>query len=457
MSPLTSSPGCECCLLQRQKIKQLEERISLLHQIKEDEELLDRLAASGEAPPADRQPIGLLEEQPVVPAVPGAGPVVSMENWPTLGAKPKEPWIPARHPKPKRDRKAVSPPIPLGNSFELLNSVLEDRQSTPRAKRRRRRGKVPSPPAVPREIDPSLSLSEMAGSGSNKRLGVGTLSRQVGGVDPSPRTEVKGVVPDRRGCTRPAGDGDLSLHNEVETVVPGRRGRTGTHPATAHVNPAHPSSTAPVLLQSRPAAASQLSTVHTRAKQPPSKAPLSTNKTPRPGPDLSRRQQRGSPPPPSVLVIGDSIARSIRIVNGLIYCYPGANTEFILSRLPTILASIPPSISKIVLHVAVNDRPSVDTRKNFKNIFDLLLSCGKHIFLSGPIPPLYAGESRFSRLLDLHYWLQSVCSSCNITYIHNFHLFWSRRAFYRHDCLHPSTLGSHSLSFHIQRILDTHV
>ena len=93
------------------------------------------------------------------------------------------------------------------------------------------------------------------------------------------------------------------------------------------------------------------------------------------------------------------------------------------------------------------------SKHNIKNILDLLLSCGKQIFVSGSIPLLRRGEGRFNQLLDMHYWLQAVCSSCGVNYIPNFHLFWARPDFYARDGLHPSALGNRSLSFNMQRVL----
>ena len=114
---------------------------------------------------------------------------------------------------------------------------------------------------------------------------------------------------------------------------------------------------------------------------------------------------------------------------------------------------MPPTINQLVLHVGVNDRQSVKSKDNFKTILDLLLDCGKQIFVSGVIPLLRRGEGRFNRLLDMHYWLQAVCSSCSVNYIHNFHLFWARPDFYARDGLHPSALGNNSLSFNMERVL----
>ena len=438
MTTLTFTKDCESCLRQERRIKELEVRITLLHKIHEDEEFLDSLAATAtglatailEDPKPGSPPPGLSEEPRAMDPLPGVS--SAPEDFPELVTKPKRPgtsgtttsnpWITVG-PQSGRKRhrnapsRAASPPIPLANGFDLLGTLLEECQSSPRAKRVRGQtwGRAMTPPV---------------------------LRNDVGDVDPP--SEV--VVPDRRGCTAAnAGDvGDVDPSSEV--VVPDRRGYNNNNNKGAHARDIPISQQSGVAVSNFYARPVRSRPLHTRSPPPPRSHPLHSRSPPPPPPP---------PPPPTVLIIGDSMVRNIHIPNAITYCYPGANTKFILDRLPIILASIPPTIKQLVLHVGVNDRQSVETRKNFEHILDLLLGCGKQIFISGPIPLLRRGEERFSRLLDMHYWLQAVCSSCGIIYIHNFHLFWARPVFYSRDGLHPSVQGNNSLSFHMKRILDT--
>ena len=443
---LTPATDCDGCLRLERRIKDLEVRILLLHNIHEDELFLDALQANAATGCTSDISRGREPEDSLPGPVPGcqmdrrtelwamdplSKGVPVEEAWPVLGAKPKRPdttkaevWIPAPCSRRKRDRQAASPPISLGNSFQPLAALLDEHQSSssPRAKRTRS-----CTQALPRDMDNSPPHGDVVISDRRRRAG--KCADVVGDVDPSLPSE--DPVPDRRGRTGvhraqvhhaafDVGDVDPLLLSEA--VVPDRRGRIG-HCA-------------------RPGAR--------RASIRSAAVPLS-GRAVRPAPMHTR-----SPTPPTVLIIGDSTVRNLRVSHSLTYCYPGATTQFILDRLPLILASIPHTISQVVLQVGINDRhQSIKTRDNFKNILDLLLSCGKQIFVSGPFPLLRRGEVRFSQLLDLHYWLQSVCSSCGINYIHNFHLFWARPDFYAHDGLHPSGLGNNSLSFHIKRVLTT--
>ena len=79
------------------------------------------------------------------------------------------------------------------------------------------------------------------------------------------------------------------------------------------------------------------------------------------------------------------------------------------------------------------------------------------VYISGPLPTIPRGNARLSRLLSLHYWLQSTChtQSHNISYVSNFFLFWSRPSFYMPDGLHPNKYGTQMLSLNLRRAVDS--
>ena len=123
------------------------------------------------------------------------------------------------------------------------------------------------------------------------------------------------------------------------------------------------------------------------------------------------------------------------------------------ANFPDSLPSLPTTIKRIIVHVGSNDtsrQQSELTKADFIRLVDLLNSTGKSAFISGPIPTLGRGISRFSRILSLHTWLQSVCSTHNIGFIHNFNLFWNRSPLFARDGLHPSSQGSRLLAGNLQ-------
>ncbi|KAF3851685.1 hypothetical protein F7725_013457, partial [Dissostichus mawsoni] len=86
-----------------------------------------------------------------------------------------------------------------------------------------------------------------------------------------------------------------------------------------------------------------------------------------------------------------------------------------------------PLARNVVIHIGTNDtayRQSEVLKQDFASLFKVLKECNKSVFISGPIPSIRRGVERFSRLLSLNIWLQSVCCSHNLGFIDNFNLFW---------------------------------
>ncbi|KAI9532980.1 hypothetical protein NQZ68_027452 [Dissostichus eleginoides] len=124
MPPLTSTAGCNGCFRLNQKISELEGRISVLHQIRDDEEMLDSLITMG---PTATTTAGELDS-----TVPWMGVAARSDHWTVLGAKPKapvsstpsqkEPWMDAR--RGKHSGKLTCRPTPpqalqLTNQFSI--------------------------------------------------------------------------------------------------------------------------------------------------------------------------------------------------------------------------------------------------------------------------------------------------------------------------------------------------
>ena len=163
---------------------------------------------------------------------------------------------------------------------------------------------------------------------------------------------------------------------------------------------------------------------------------------------------------PTTLLIGDSIIRNCRFFNASTVCLPGATVSTILDKLPDLLSSAPPTVDRVIVHVGTNDtalQHSETTKQDFLELFEFLAFSGKTVFISGPIPTLNRGDNRFSRILSLVTWLKHISSSYNFGFIDNFNLFWTRSTFYRHDGLHPNTLGNRFLTNNILHTVKSHL
>ncbi|KAF3856900.1 hypothetical protein F7725_017623, partial [Dissostichus mawsoni] len=119
MPPLTSPSGCGGCLRMSQKISELEGRISMLYQIRDDEQILDSLVTIG---PAATTTACELDD-----TVPWMDVAARSDHWSQLGAKPtpsqREPWTDVR--RGKQRGKLICRPTPpralqLTNGYSIL-------------------------------------------------------------------------------------------------------------------------------------------------------------------------------------------------------------------------------------------------------------------------------------------------------------------------------------------------
>ena len=160
--------------------------------------------------------------------------------------------------------------------------------------------------------------------------------------------------------------------------------------------------------------------------------------------------------PPTTLLVGDSIIRNVRFFNATTHGFPGATVHVMLDEIPGLLRSLPSSIERVIVHVGSNDtscQQSELTKMDFNNLPKLFLACGKSFFISGPVPTLFRGVGRFSRILSLNVWLQSACRTDNVGFIENLNLFWNHSENFKSDGIHPNRLGSSRLTDNILHVV----
>lgn len=155
-----------------------------------------------------------------------------------------------------------------------------------------------------------------------------------------------------------------------------------------------------------------------------------------------------------VLVVGDSIVRSIKANNLVVECFPGARVLDINRQIPAVLNKH--EVSTILIHAGTNDifhRESEILKEDFKILYNTVRSHGKSLVISGPLPRLRRGIECFSRLYALNEWLKVWSASLGISFIDNFDSFWHRPSFYKRDGVHPNSFGSIMLSENITKAL----
>ena len=163
---------------------------------------------------------------------------------------------------------------------------------------------------------------------------------------------------------------------------------------------------------------------------------------------LPNADNRSPSPPSTTIIIGDSIIRHVSLHNAHTVVFPGATVAVITDRIQEVSTSFPDADSLIV-HVGTNDikkQQSELLKREFIQLFGVLKHLHYRITISGPTPMLGRGLERFSRLLSLNTWLQSACLTHNLNYINNFDIFWHRDNLFAVDGLHLNLAGARALS-----------
>lgn len=393
MAPRTSSSDCAGCIRLAEKISELEERISKLHQIRDAEIQMDTiiLAApslsqvhdAATSCPADVGAAGLSEPEDSGRPPAGEGlpqPPPALEAGSRLGARPKVPATstPAQ-PEPGWSRagskrrggrrhhsKAPQLDIDLHNRFDFLDQ----------------------------EEFPPLD-DEPRSRGSPLRLSRGQSRPEAARVSPP------------SGPNRPAWT---------------RRSTPVFTPAPQRSSSRRPPRPSPLPLPTR---------VQSSTSPPQVKPPPQFN--------------------PSTLIIGDSIVRDVRLRGGLTLSFSGATVLDILTKLPDIITSNH-TAHTLVLHVGTNDiskHQSEILKQDFLLLLKSVTQLHSNVSISGPTPTCNRGSERFTRLLGLNTWLASACALHSVAFIDNFNSFWNRGHLFRADGLHLNTAGSRQLSNNI--------
>ena len=420
MTPLTSTPACESCVGLSEKIAELEQRISTLYKIREEERYSDSIIFGPAQAPvttaedlADTAPY--LPDAATPPAATSTPPAVTapaaasvsapvtvpQDAWLRLGAKPKAlvsstPTQPETHPQPwvvvgdQKKRGRLSKPPVHASVTQDIQSVnrydVLDLQEFP-------------PLAGDQELLPSSRVRPRFWSPAN----------------------FTARPPRRRASAGLDGPGGASLpfHKDPESD----HSQSPTAPGAADVQRRKTRRQAPF---------------HHRG----------TETVTRGASDSSRSPHRPIRSPPSTLIIGDSIVRNVSVHGAHTLFFPGATVQTITDKVPDIIKSYP-EVDRVVIHVGTNDiqkQQSELLKRDFISLFNVLKQSSKRVHISGPTPTLGRGVGRFSRLLGLNTWLSSACDINGLNFIDNFNLFWQRGHLFCADGLHPNRAGARMLS-----------
>ncbi|KAK7930572.1 hypothetical protein WMY93_006967 [Mugilogobius chulae] len=393
-----TSPSCEICVSLIQKVLELEKRISKLHQIREDERDLDillgkTLAEANSAQLADTDP---LPGSPVqLHSDLPCIPISDDENWIRRGAKPKGSVFASSTPLHKEPWIVVRPQ----KTKRLSTSPTRDSKRAPEDRR--------SLPDYP------------------------SLQNRFSALDFPPLTSQS--MPLQQPVNWPSSRAGL---------LPGGK---KNNPPLVHRHPKE-SSAAATTVQPAPRQRVPQRTVASA----PTAGNVKSRHSGRPG-SFHKRQN------PTVLVLGSSIVRHVRVQRGFTSCMPGAYVKDLHDSAPQIISQLP-SVSTVVIHVGSNDlkrQQSEKLKDDFIALINSIQSTGKKCVISGPLPAPCFGDVKFSRLRQLHVWLKAFCAAKEIPFVDNFAAFFRRPELFRRDRLHLSFSGARLLSFNMNLTLET--
>lgn len=189
---------------------------------------------------------------------------------------------------------------------------------------------------------------------------------------------------------------------------------------------------------------------------PPVKPP-NQSATPANPPNQSATPVNSSnhPAPSSILIIGDSITRNIKLkTRAEIVCLPGARVPDIEATLRVLTRSHSQtdqakSHDNIILFVGTNNarfKQSEVTKYSISRTCAFASKMSRHqLIVSGPLP-VTLNSDIFSRLYWLNIWLAKHCAENGYLFLDNWPSFRRKTGMLKVDGIHPTPLGASTLS-----------
>ncbi|CAJ1057640.1 hypothetical protein D4764_0229340 [Xyrichtys novacula] len=410
-APSTPPYRCDGCLQKSQSIVELRRRISNLYWIRDEEKLLDSVTTLGAGPPVNASELDstILLTDAAQPATVRPADASVFQPAPGPGGASAAAGLAVAvlpsHPQP------VDHWHSLGAKPKLLPATALDFTPNPR-----HRALSSTPRHQP--------WQSVAGS------------RRAHRTSPQPTCE-------------------LHLSNRYEALslqdFPPLGARSSSPPGPVH--PAGRGSGQPrsrgLCVQSGPSSPSGPGTTAARCRQP--RVPSRQRRNSQRRNSRQPAEQRA----PSVLVVGTSMVRHVRIHGGRTFCRLGARIKEVESSALQLCAQHS-SASTLVLDAGIGDikdQQSETLKRDFISMVDHMLDTGKRLIISGPLPPPRYGDVTTSRLRQLHLWLKGFCLGRSIPYVDNFIAFLNRPHLFKSDGLHPNQEGSRLLSVNIDLTL----
>ncbi|KAK0146187.1 hypothetical protein N1851_014504 [Merluccius polli] len=146
----------------------------------------------------------------------------------------------------------------------------------------------------------------------------------------------------------------------------------------------------------------------------------------------TKRLQKELTTGPQTLIAGDRAVNKTKHFfskNTKVLCYTNDMVSDISEKILEITAEHP-TVKSLVIHTGALDvvkQQSEVLKQDFNDLLNKVRCLNTEVFISGPLPTLWRGDERFSRLLMLNRWLKDTCAAQSVNFIDNFNIFSERR------------------------------
>ncbi|KAM4592398.1 uncharacterized protein PAE49_010282 [Odontesthes bonariensis] len=169
----------------------------------------------------------------------------------------------------------------------------------------------------------------------------------------------------------------------------------------------------------------------------------------------AKRPQKELTTGPQTLIVGDGAVNEIKRFcskkKTKILCFSNDMVSDISKKILDIVAEHP-TLKSLIVHTGALDvvkQQSEVLKQDFMDLVNKVRCTSTEVFFSGPLPTVWKGDERFSRLMMLNRWLKEMCAAHSMNFIDNFNIFWGRRHLFKADGFHLNKSGVQLLSSNI--------
>ncbi|KAK0156626.1 hypothetical protein N1851_000057 [Merluccius polli] len=135
----------------------------------------------------------------------------------------------------------------------------------------------------------------------------------------------------------------------------------------------------------------------------------------------TKRLQKELTTGPQTLIVDDGAVNKTKHFfskNTKVLCFTNDMVSDISEKILEITAEHP-TVKSLIIHTGALDvvkQQSEVLKRDFNDLLNKVRCLNTEVFISGPLPTVWRGDERFSRLLMLNRWLKDMCAAQSDTY-----------------------------------------